>query len=192
MSACGNVSQIFRLSVILLVAGSLGALAARAVTMQELLGDPKMSPKRFASYFEDFAFERHPFDVINPHQFLSNRAGDCIDYAVLADHVLSQRGYHTRLVRVEMIGKNVGHAVCYIDDDRVYLDYNNRRYFFTLTRSGARLREIAAKVADSLKANWIFAQEFTFDYKTFIKRSVFTVVKTDPPESDPDLLARGE
>ncbi|MFZ9682549.1 MAG: response regulator [Cephaloticoccus sp.] len=33
------------------------------------------------------------------------------------DHVLSRRGYHTRLVRVEMTGKNVGHAVCYVDDE---------------------------------------------------------------------------
>lgn len=89
-----------------------------------------------------------------------------------------------------MTGKNVGHAVCYVDDDRVYLDYNNRRYFFTLARSGPRLREIATKVAASLNANWTFAQEFTFDYESFIKRAVYTVVKTDPPESDPDIQGR--
>jgi len=160
-----------------------------AVTMQELLRDPKMTPKRFANYFEGFKFDRHPFDVQNPNQFLANRAGDCIDYAVLADHVLKQHGYHTRLIRVVMVGKNAGHAVCYVNDDRVYLDYNNRKYFITLTRAKPSIRDIAAKVADSLESNWTFAQEFTFDYDSYIKRAVFTVVKTDPPDTDPDLLA---
>ncbi|MCB1104683.1 MAG: hypothetical protein H7A44_04660 [Opitutaceae bacterium] len=173
----------------LLFALGLAASLARGVTMEELLGDSKMTPKRFAAYFEDFRFQRDAFDVINPRQFLARKAGDCIDYAVLADHVLSHHGYKTRLVRVEMIGKNVGHAVCYVDDDRVYLDYNNRKYFFTLTKSGRRLRDIATKVADSLKANWTFAQEFTFDYDSYQKRAVYTVVKTDPPESDPDHQA---
>lgn len=164
-------------------------LPLHAVTMQELLNDRKMTPKRFANHFEDFRFDRHPFDVQSPHQFLSKRAGDCIDYAVLADHVLKKKGYNTRLIRVEMMGKNVGHAVCYVTENRAYLDYNNRKYFFTLTRSGPRIRQIAAKVANSLSTNWTFAQEFTFDYKTFIKRAVYTVVKTDPPSTDPDLLA---
>lgn len=159
------------------------------LTMADLLNDPKMTPKRFADYFEDFKFERHVFDVINPNQFLARRAGDCIDYAVLADHVLSQKGYQTRLIRVEMTGKNVGHAVCYVTDDGVYLDYNNRHYFFNLVRSEPSIRKIATKVADSLDANWTFAQEFTFDYDTFIKRAVYTVVKTDPPSTDPDLIA---
>jgi hypothetical protein len=172
-----------------LLTGLLISQPMLGVTMNQLLSDPKMSPKRFANYFENFKFERHVFDVINPRQFLSNRAGDCIDYAVLADHVLSRRGYQTRLIRVEMTGKNVGHAVCYVSDDRVYLDYNNRHYFFTLVRSDPSIRKIAAKVADSLDANWTFAQEFTFDYDTFIKRAVYTVVKTDPPTADADLLA---
>lgn len=90
-----------RRKLCLILTLSLGAPGVlEAVTMDQLLGDPKMSPKRFASYFEDFEFERHVFDVISPTQFLAQRAGDCIDYAVLADHVLSRRGYHTRLVRV--------------------------------------------------------------------------------------------
>ena len=175
-----------RKALALLIALGLAASSAWGITMEELLDDPKMTPKRFAGFFEDFKFQRDAFDVINPRQFLSRKAGDCIDYAVLADHVLTHHGYKTRLVRVEMIGKNVGHAVCYVDDDRVYLDYNNRKYFFTLTKSGRRLRDIATKVADSLKANWTFAQEFTFDYDSYQKRAVYTVVKTDPPESDPD------
>ena len=159
--------------------------------MNELLRDRKMSPKRFASHFESFRFEdRFVFDVQDPHQFLSKRRGDCIDYAVLADHILTHHGYHTRLIRVEMVGLDAGHAVCYVDDDRVYLDYNNRKYFFTLKRSGPTIREIASKIADSFEANWTFAQEFAFDYVEFYKRVIHTVVKIEPPSADPDVLAQ--
>jgi hypothetical protein len=165
----------------------LAAARLEALTMGDLLGDTKMTPKRFASLFEDFKFEVHPFDVQNPSQFLGSRCGDCIDYAVLADYILKRRGYGTRLIRVEMMGENMGHAVCYVTESRAYLDYNNRRYAIKLQRSGRSIREIANEVADSFDANWTFAQEFTFDYTTYIKRAVFTVVKTDTPTMDPDL-----
>lgn len=175
-----------RLLCALGVAGVLACARLDALTVKELLDDPKLTPKRFANLFEDFAFELHPFDVQDPDQFLESRSGDCIDYAVLADYVLKPRGYETRLIRVEMIGANMGHAVCYVTDDRVYLDYNNRKYFLNLARSGESLREIAAKVADSFEANWTFASEFTYNYQEGVKRAVFTVVKTDPPARDPD------
>jgi hypothetical protein len=171
----------------LAVACALAAIRLDALTMADLMTDSKMTPKRFASLFEEFAFDTHPFDVQNPDDFLATRRGDCIDYAVLADHVLKRYGYGTRLIRVEMVGKNTGHAICYVTEDRVYLDYNNRQYFFNLVRCGPSVRAIATKVADSLEANWTFAQEFTFDYKTYVKRALLTVVKTDPPATDPDL-----
>ena len=145
-----------------------------------------MNPKRFAGYFVDFDFATHPFDVQDPETFLQTRSGDCIDYAVMADYVLGKDGFKTRLIRVEMVGKNMGHAICYVTDDRAYLDYNNRRYFSKLTRSSPRLREIATLVANSFDANWTFASEFTYTYKSDVKRIVMTVVKTDPPETDPD------
>jgi len=166
---------------------ALAGTPLRAVTLNELLNDPKMTPKRFADHFADFRFDSDPFfDVINPNQFLAQRAGDCIDYAALADYVLKHHGYHTRLIRVEMAGYKAGHAICYVDDDRVYLDYNNRSYFFNLTRSKPRIREVATKVAASFRANWTFAQEFTFSYDDYLKRAVYTVVKTRPPHLDPD------
>jgi hypothetical protein len=168
---------------------ALAAAAAanvHALTLADLLADPKMTPRQFADYFEDFEFELHPFDVQDPEVFLSTRRGDCIDYAVMADYVLRRDGYATRMIRVEMVGKNMGHAICYVTESAAYLDYNNRRYFLKLAHSGSRLREIATKVADSFSANWTFASEFTYTYKEGVKRSVMTVVKTDPPEIDPD------
>ncbi len=167
-----------------------GSSMLHALTVNQLLNERKMTPKKFANYFENFRFEdRMIFDVQSPHQFLSKRSGDCIDYAVLADHVLSHHGYQTRLIRVEMVGLDAGHAVCYVNDDRVYLDYNNRKYFFNLTRSGATIRQVATKIAASFDANWTFAQEFAFDYDSFYKRVIHTVVKIEPPSTDPDVLA---
>lgn len=145
-----------------------------------------MTPKRFAGYFEDFDFSLHPFDVQDPEVFLESRSGDCIDYAVMADYVLSRDGFATRLIRVEMVGKNMGHAVCYVNDSHAFLDYNSRRYFRKLTPSGHRLRDIAELVAKTFDANWTFASEFTYNYNSSVKRIVMTVVKTDPPETDPD------
>jgi hypothetical protein len=171
---------------VLVALALLLAPVARAVTMADLLSDSKMNPKRFAVYFEDFDFDLHPFDVQDPEVFLETRRGDCIDYAVMADHVLKRDGYGTRLIRVEMVGKNMGHAICFVKEDSAYLDYNNRKFFLKLQRSGSRLREIATRVADSFEANWTFASEFTYTYKDDVKRPIMTVVKTDPPESDPD------
>lgn len=157
---------------------------AAGLTLDDLLKDPKLTPQRFADYFEDFAFE-FGAPVQTPDEFLTARSGDCDDYAVLADYVLRQRRFHTRLVHVRVVGR-VAHAVCYVTEDRAYLDYNNRRYFFTLTRCGRTLRQIAEKVADSLEANWTSASEFTYDYAQSRKHFGATVVKTDSPASDPD------
>jgi hypothetical protein len=169
------------------VAFAMGPLGLEALTRSDLLGDPDMTPERFAGNFADFKWDIHPFDIQNPDQFLATKTGDCIDYAVLADYVLKRRGFRTRLIRIEMVGKNMGHAVCYVVERRAYLDYNNRSYFFKLQRSGPTLREVATKVADSFDANWTFAQEFTFGgYKSYAVRATETVVKTDPSDTDPD------
>jgi hypothetical protein len=172
--------------VALVALAVLSATRIQAFTLSDLLSDSKMTPKRFAGYFEDFDFDLHPFDVQDPDVFLETRRGDCIDYAVMADYVLKQDGFGTRLIRVEMVGKNMGHAVCYVKESTAYLDYNNRKYLFKLKHSGQRLREIATDVANSFESNWTFASEFTYSYKEDVKRAVITVVKTDPPDTDPD------
>ena len=172
----------------LALACAIAVAGLDGLTMSELLGDSKMTPKRFANLFEDFKFNDHPYEEVEPPgKFLATESGDCIDYAVLADYVLKRKGYGTRLIRIEMVGKNFGHAVCYVTQSRAYLDYNNRVDFSNLEHSGPRIREIATRIADSFDANWTFAQEFTYDYETRDKHTFNTVVKTDPPEEDPDL-----
>lgn len=165
--------------------GLLLAPSLLAVTLRELKADQKLTPKRFANHFENFAYEFVPY-VQYPEVFLRRRAGDCDDYAILADHILREKGYQTRIVHVSLLGSDIGHAVCYVDEDRVYLDYNNRRFFFNLTRCDRSIRAIATKVAKSFDRNWTTAAVYTYDYDEDRKKRVMTVVKTDDPALDPD------
>ncbi len=147
-----------------------------------------MTPRHFGNLFGDFRYEYCPY-VLPVDEFLADRIGDCDDYALLADYILSQKGYRTRFVQVSLVGSDIAHAICYVAENKAYLDYNNRKYEVNLERSGPTLREIATKVADSFEKNWTSATEYTFSYATNRKTSRFTVVKTDPPARDPDLRA---
>lgn len=167
-----------------LIALTVALTSLHALTVRQLLDDTSLTPKRFANLFEGFTYEFINY-VQNPEVFLRTKTGDCDDYAILADHVLSHHGYDTRLIHVRMMGR-IAHAVCYVTEDKAYLDYNNRRYTFNLERSGPSIRAIATKVARSFEANWTSASEFTYDYATDVKEAKFTVVKTDPPGQDPD------
>lgn len=147
-----------------------------ALTLKGLLDEPHITAKKFAGYFSDFGYEYHP-EIQSPEEFLAREKGDCDDYAVLADFVLRKHGLATRLIHVRLAGR-VAHAVCYVTESGAYLDYNNRSVFFTLTRSGPDLRDIATKVADSLEANWTTASEFSYSYETRRKVMLATVSKT--------------
>jgi hypothetical protein len=68
---------------------------------------------------------------------------------------------------------------CYVGEEKGYLDYNNRAYFFRIERSGSTLRQIADKVAKSFEANWTTAYEFLY-LGNSRKEMVGTVAKTDP------------
>ena len=157
---------------------------ASALTLQELLAEKEVTPKKFASRFADFEYE-FAADVLPADVFLQRRKGDCDDYAVLAGHVLRHHRQTPRLIHVRMVGR-VAHAVCYVTESKAYLDYNNRKYAINVERCGPSLRDIATQVAESFKANWTSVSEFTYSYEEDRKRFGVTVVKTDPPANDPD------
>jgi len=170
---------------LIVIAYALTLLQLNALTMEELLSDPKITPKRFADKFANFAYQYY-VDVQSPEVFLRNESGDCADYAILSDYVLKRKNYETRLIRVVLVGTLLAHDVCYVVQAKGYLDYNNRIYFRNVQRSGPRLREIADKVADSFDANWTSVSEYTYTYDEDVKHLTLTVVKTDPPSTDPD------
>ncbi|MFZ5495186.1 MAG: transglutaminase domain-containing protein [Verrucomicrobiota bacterium] len=162
--------------LLLLASGVAAPLDLDAVTLKELTDNRGLNAKKFASYFAGFAYEFNG-PIQSAERFLARERGDCDDYAVLADHVLRKHGLGTRLIHVRLAGR-VAHAVCYVTENKAYLDYNNRNVFFTLTRSEAGLRDIATKVARSLEANWTTASEFSYSYATRRKTMIATVSQT--------------
>lgn len=167
----------------LLASGVAAPADLNALTLNELVDNPKLNAKKFASYFEDFAYEFN--NPIQPAEvFLAREKGDCDDYAVLADFVLKKHRFGTRLIHIRLTGR-VAHAVCYVSDNKAYLDYNNRAVFFTLTRSGPDIRDIATKVAQSLESSWTTASEFSYSYDTRRKTMITTVSQTGGPETVP-------
>src|SRR5882757_3891800 len=104
-------------AALLLPAGLAGKLSPTTrFTLQELDRAPELSPKEFANLFSNFGFDGSPI-IRPPDEFLEDRRGDCDDYAVLADLVLSKHGYRTRCIQIKFAGDNVGHAVCYVTEN---------------------------------------------------------------------------
>ena len=154
-------------------------------TLQDLEKAPSMTPGQFADLFERFFYEFNP-RVLRPEDFLYQRAGDCDDYAILGAFILGQKGYKTRLIQVQLVGDNVDHAVCYVTDTNVYLDYNNRQSRHKLVKSNPTVRDVAMLVAGSFEKNWTSAFEFNYTYAERWKRPRWVIVKTDPPDRDAD------
>ena len=87
------------------------ALALRSsdrFTLRDLESIQRLTPGDFADLFEYFKFVYSP-RVQTADVFLAGQAGDCDDYAILADHVLRQKGYTTRLIQVRMVGLTYDH-----------------------------------------------------------------------------------
>jgi hypothetical protein len=145
----------------------------QALTLEDLRKDPKLTPKKFASYFSDFQYVYRD-DVQRPEDFLASKKGDCDDYATLAALILGEKGYHTHLIAIRMPG--LVHVVCYVDETKGYLDFNAREFIVRTVSSKQEIVEIAKKVAKSFEANWTTASEFTF--KDGLKRLVKTVTET--------------
>ncbi len=169
------------------LAGVLLFVPLGAITVDDLLTEPNITPRRFANHFDDFTFQTFPY-VQDPAVFLGTKNGCCQDYAILGAYVLGRRNFETHMIRVVLVGGEA-HDVCYVTQPGTYLDYNLRSYFVNTKRSGRRIREIATKVAASFDENWTSASEFTYTYADDMKRLTVTVVKTDPPSEDPDAGA---
>lgn len=163
-----------------LAGGSGGAL-----TLEELRRESNLTPQRFARFFSEFKYQFHA-EVQEPEVFLATESGDCDDYAVVAAMVLLEKGYHTRLMAVRMPG--VTHVVCYVEETKCYLDYNNRMYLIKTANAEGTLRDIARKVAKSFNASWTSASEFV--YTNGVRRMVATVAQTDKYTVAPVVVSK--
>ncbi len=155
--------------------------------LQDLEKERSMTPEQFADLFERFFYEFQP-RVLKPDDFLSQRAGDCDDYAILGAHILGRKGHKMRLMQVKLTGDNVDHAVVFVNDKNVYLDFNNRKSRRKLVKSDPTLRDVATLVADSFKQSWTTAFEFTYSYDERWKTIGRVILKTDSPDRDADRI----
>jgi hypothetical protein len=148
------------------------ALPLEALTLTQLQKPGKITPRRFARLFKDFEYEYRD-RIQKPKVFLNREKGDCDDYAILAKLILQQKGFTPRLVVIRMTAYN--HVVCYLEEPKVYLDYNNRVYLRPTKSSKWSLPVIADKVARSLDARWTSVSEFS--YENYRLKLLKTLVK---------------
>jgi hypothetical protein len=153
---------------------------SRALTVDELRADAKLTPESLIRRFSSFKFKL--FDAVQPRNvFLSTQTGDCDDFATLAADVLREKGYSTHLIAVFM-EKEV-HVVCYIKGVGAYLDYNNRKKASPLVPTNGSLSDIATKVAQSFNDPWSSVLEYT------LKNGIQQTVATDFPQKTNESCA---
>ena len=169
---------------LLLLFSSLAA-PLPAVTLSDLRSDAQLTPQRFAGYFANFRYKFHA-EVQLAEAFLATQSGDCDDFATLAAEILREKGYTTRLVAVRM--STQVHVVCYVEETRSFLDYNNRIYLLRTASSSGSIRDIARQVAKSFEAEWTSASEFTF--RNGARRLGSTIREADHSAATPVRLAR--
>jgi hypothetical protein len=156
------MNRAIRSLCVVLLAGVLVASlagAAPSLTVDQLRQDPLLTPERFISYFSDFEFKLGQTRQA-PEVFLASKAGDCDDFACLADEILREKKYTTRLIAVFMHEQT--HVVCYVEEIHGYLDFNRRKESCAVQPAGAKIEEVAEQVAAYFRTNWLYASEFTF------------------------------
>ena len=104
------------------------------------------------------------------------------DYMVLADAVLSGAGFPSRLLLIRMPGV-ANDNVCFVTPQSSFLFYDKPNQAFVVEPSGSTIRQIATTFSGSLGQNWTSASEFA--YSNGLSTILATVVKTEPPSSDP-------
>lgn len=135
------------------------ASATRAGELAALEGRKDLTPEKLLRYFSDFTFELGD-QVQDPETFLRRKRGDCDDFARLASLVLSERGYHTKLVVIMM--EEQTHVVCYVKEAGGFLDFNHRADAHPIVRSDGSLEDIAAKTAAYFREPWRMVSEFRY------------------------------
>ena len=143
----------------ILAIGLRSAAASPALTLEQLRQQPDLTPEHFARCFRDFRFKLGD-QLQAPDVFLANQCGDCDDFACLADQVLRERKYTTRLIAVFMDGET--HVVCYVQEVHGYLDYNCRRDTPAVQPSSGDIQDVANRVAAYFRVPWRSASEFTY------------------------------
>lgn len=153
------------------------ASASKAITIQDLENDAHLTPETLIRRFSNFKFKLLA-DLQKREDFLASESGDCDDFATLSADILKAKGYNTRLIAVHMARQF--HVVCYVEEIKGYLDYNNRSKTTPIVPSNGSLEDIANKVALSFHSSWSSVSEFA--YQNGVRQIIaldFFQLKTD-------------
>lgn len=136
--------------------------SAHAGALSALAGKADLTPENLLRSFAGFTFElsAQPQDA---EAFLQRKRGDCDDFASLASHLLTDRGYKIKLVAVMM--EQQTHVVCYVEEARGFLDFNHRADAQPIIKSDGSLEDIAHQVARDFRSRWLTASEFRYENK---------------------------
>jgi hypothetical protein len=132
-------------------------LFGQALTVRMLREHPDLTPGVFMAYFRDFSFKLGD-QLQDPDLFLATRTGDCDDFASLAETLLREKNFTTKLVAIFMDGQT--HVVCYVQEVQGYLDYNLRGRDIPLQPSSGQLEDIADQVSAYFRTPWRSVAEF--------------------------------
>jgi hypothetical protein len=152
-----NIFKLFAAGFSLVFGIYFSAPSLSALTLEEIRQTPNLTPQRFARFFSNFKYI-YRAELQKTEDFLAAQAGDCDDYAMLADRVLREKSYTTRIIIVRMATET--HAVCYVEQTHCYLDYNNRGCLLRTVSCGNSIEEIAKKVARSFGEPWAMVSEY--------------------------------
>jgi hypothetical protein len=131
----------------------------RASGLEDLRRDTDLTPGRLIRFFADFSYELSE-RVQDGETFLQRKRGDCDDFAKLADKLLTERGYKTKLVVVMM--EKQTHVVCFVQAACGYLDFNRRAEADPIVLSNGTLEDIANKVSANFRSKWWMVSEVKF------------------------------
>lgn len=133
--------------------------SSNAFTFKDLENDSHLTPESLIRRFSHFKFKLLA-DVQKHDAFLASQEGDCDDFATLSADILKAKGFTPHLIAVHMAHQF--HVVCYVDEIKGYLDYNNRSKDSPIVPSNGSLEDVANKVARSFRSTWSTAAEFAY------------------------------
>jgi hypothetical protein len=169
-----NLSGAFWQTVTNLTFSNTAALPASAVYSQRIHG---VLSNAFLPSFAELYLDDPDQSAVAFHRAVMQET-----YPVLADKILTGKGYATRLIMVRMPGVNF-HDACFIGSEKGFIDCRDNEGLVRFQVSDATIRKIATTVADSLQLHWTSASEFICSNGMRVVTA--TVSETDSPASDP-------
>lgn len=139
-----------------------------------------ITPESLIRSVANFEFELNS-QRQEPESFLRRRRGDCDDFASLANQLLTERGYKTKLVVVMMDQQS--HVVCYVPEAHGFLDFNHRADVRPVVACEGTLKDIANRVAKDFRSRWQLASEFRYE-----KGSPIYIQNVFPLSTEPEKV----